>query len=85
MVWTEFHFDVCFVIYRFFKVSITLDDDDIISFDFFTCMQLPTLRAAAYFLGVLSFSDDTWKLSSATLCKIVCPNLYVGFMLRARH
>jgi hypothetical protein len=32
MMQSEFNFDIYFLIYKFFKLQITLDDDDIITF-----------------------------------------------------
>jgi hypothetical protein len=42
MVQSEFNFDIWFVIYRFLKFQNTLYNDDIITFDFFTCVHSPT-------------------------------------------
>jgi hypothetical protein len=68
MVRSGFNFDIWFVFYRFFKFQKTLDEHDIITFDFFTCMQfthphcispaLEHLHAAPFFPRYAgSFSD----------------------------
>jgi hypothetical protein len=62
MVQSEFNFDVWFVIYRFFKFQITLDDDDIINFDFLHACIYPR----SYCMLGLSF-PACW-FSSTTTC-----------------
>jgi hypothetical protein len=47
MMQSEFNFDVWFVIYRFLKLQITLDENAIITFEFFLHAYIhPPIRTA---------------------------------------